>query len=619
MVIPTRRSIVIAAALALSTAGPAAAAPSSVTLWASPNPARYGQAVTLTATVSPTAATGKVTFYQGVSVVGIAPVVLGTATLTIASLAAGSGALTAYYGGESGNAASRSAQVPMAVNSLAAQGFQDLFERSIEDATGLQFPALAAGDFNGDGKLDLAATGALPGASTMVILLGNGDGTFQLGKKYAISGSAVLAADFNGDGRLDLAVLSGDGTLAMMLGNGDGTFQGPVDTAVHGEWMAAADFNGDGVVDLAVAELAYRNGGVSILLGKGDGTFAAPISIPVASGSAIVAIADFNGDGMPDLALLQETTSFQIYLGKGDGTFTPQGSPMTVTVQIFGMAAGDFNGDGRMDLAIGHNAGISLFEGNGDGTMGAVTFTNIGRPPLQLAVTDVNGDGNLDVIAETEYPLDTIDGTWGSFAVLIGDGTGGLTLNPYHDNGSGYAPFVVGDFNGDGRVDLVEGFLIPVAYLALAPADLAVSLTYSGNPTQGLSLTSTVANLGPAAFTGQVVETFQVSDGLTITSLMGAGWSCTILTCARSDGLAAGASFPPVTATVTMAETTRATQSVTASLQTEWMSDPNPANDTVTDVIKVLPRRPHPRQPRALQPQKTRDAQSAHLQAPAVQ
>ncbi len=78
----------------------------------------------------------------------------------------------------------------------------------------------------------MAATGAgVPGATTMVILPGNGDGTFQLGQKYKISGTAVSAADFNGDGQLDLAVLSGVGTLAVMLGNGDGTFQTLVNTA----------------------------------------------------------------------------------------------------------------------------------------------------------------------------------------------------------------------------------------------------------------------------------------------------------------------------------------------------------------------------------------------------
>ena len=429
----------------------------------------------------------------------------------------GTGALTAYYGGDGGNAPARSAQAPMTVNSVAAQGFQNISQPAATNAIALQFPALAVGDFNGDGKLDVASTGAVPSAKTMVILTGNGDGTFQLGEKYTISGIGISAADFNGDGRLDLAVLSGEGTLATMLGNGDGTFQAPVNTAVHGERMVAADFNGDGVADLAVAESAYLNGGVTILLGKGDGTFAAPVSIPEGSGAAALAVADFNGDGMPDLAVQEGASSFQIYLGKGDGTFTPLGTPATVTGQISDIAAGDFNGDGSTDLAIGNNAGISLFEGNGDGTLGASTFTAIARPTLQLEVTDIDGDGHLDVIAETEYPLDPIHGTWGSFAVVNGDGVGGLTLNRFHDGVTGYGPFVLGDFNGDGRVDLMEGFSGPVTYLGLAPADLAVSLAHSGNPVQGqtgLTLTSTVTDLGPAAFAGRLVETFQVPDGL---------------------------------------------------------------------------------------------------------
>ncbi len=330
---------------------------------------------------------------------------------------------------------------------------------------------------------------------------------------------------------------------------------------------------------------------MSIQKGKGDGRIGPPESISVPSGSAALAVDDFNGDGAPDLAVQQGASGFKIYHGRYDGTFTPQGSPATVTGQISDMAAGDFNGDGRMDLAIGNNAGISLFEGNGDGTLSAATFTAIGRPTVQLAVTDIDGDGNLDVIAETGYPLDANRGTWGSFAVLTGDGAGGLTLNRFHDNISGYAPFVLGDLNGDGRVDLVEGFVGPVTYLGLAPADLVVSLAHSGNPTQGqtgLLLTSTVTNLGPAALTGRVVETFQVPDGLTMTSLSGAGWSCSMPMCMRSDGLAEGASFPLVTATVNVAATAGASLSVTVALQTDWMSDPNSANDTATDTIMVL-------------------------------
>src|SRR5579872_1474060 len=172
-VILRSRSLLTTVVLAALGIAPAPAS-TSVILSASPNPSRYGQAVTLTATVIPASTTGRVTFYQGVSVIGIAAVALGRATLTTVSLPAGRGGLTAYYSGDGINAPARSAQVPVSVNSVAAQGFQSVSQMALQTTIGLQFPALAAADFNGDGKLDVIVTGAIPGATTAVILLGNG-------------------------------------------------------------------------------------------------------------------------------------------------------------------------------------------------------------------------------------------------------------------------------------------------------------------------------------------------------------------------------------------------------------------------------------------------------------
>src|SRR5215467_10432955 len=167
--------------------------------------------------------------------------------------------------------------------------------------------SIAVGDFNGDGKLDLAVCNF--GDWNIYVLLGNGDGTFQAARSvYVASGGGfpwyVVTADFNGDGKLDLAVSNyGDNSLSVLLGNGDGTFQAPQTTPVgtNPGKVAVGDFNGDGKLDLAVSSVA--NGTVSVLLGRGDGTFLPPLVTPVGPNHWYFAVGDVNGDGRLDLAV----------------------------------------------------------------------------------------------------------------------------------------------------------------------------------------------------------------------------------------------------------------------------------------------------------------------------
>jgi hypothetical protein len=316
--------------------------------------------------------------------------------------------------------------------------------------------AVAVGDFNGDGKPDIAVANAGGGvAGNVSVLLGNGDGTFQAAVNYraGTGPDAVVVADFNSDGKLDLAVANPpDGTVSILLGRGDGTFKPAVNyhAGAGAARLAVGDFNGDSKLDLVIGSSTGVCGGFSVLLGNGDGTFKSAVSYDVGACHRGVAVGDFNGDGKADLALvggLGLVGKISVLLGNGDGTFQAA-VDYAVGAGQHSIAVGDLNGDGKADLVAANyvSATISVLLGNGDGTFQTAVNYDVGQNPQSVAVGDFNGDGKADLAVANSG-----DGT---ISVLLGNGDG--TFQPAVNFYAGTRPdyFAVGDFNGDGTPDL---------------------------------------------------------------------------------------------------------------------------------------------------------------------
>ncbi len=348
----------------------------------------------------------------------------------------------------------------------------------------LNGPSIAIADFDGDGVPDLAV------AEPLTILKGKGDGEFSSVFSYGFAAGmyplSLAVADFNRDGKPDVAVLlftNLQGQIQIFTGNGDGTLTAgvvlpvPATMATVGV-IAAADFNGDGIIDLA----ATAQSGVWVWLGKGDGTFSSPTSytFPGALLSSL-ALGDFNRDGKTDIAVADESDgNITILPGKGDGTFSP-GTVIPVSVPygaaglVLGpgnLVAGDFNGDNALDLAVTLinpavcGGGIAILAGKGDGTFQSPAIDP--EHAVAIAIADINGDKIPDLVV-----ADYFQGT----VVRIGNGDG--TFQPatlvFSTQLQGFA---IADFNKDGTLDVAgsldAGGIAVLLNLSLPPQALVV-------------------------------------------------------------------------------------------------------------------------------------------------
>ena len=373
--------------------------------------------------------------------------------------------------------------------------------------------AVALGDLNGDGKLDVLATGY----DSMAVFLGQGDGTLAARRDFesASRPSMAVIADMNADGRMDVAMPFGTSysrTAGVLLGNGDGTFDGrhvgsaadndPVALAVGDvnrdgrtdfvvgyrpdgisvmlgttdktlvpktsfrigakdltdelESLALADFNGDGRPDIVAATYDWSMpmpSTVSVLSGAGDGSFATALTTPLSFHATSLKVADFDGDRKQDVVVLNtEAGTATVLLGKGDGTFGTA-TDYAVGSLASQIALGDVNRDGTLDMVVSrYGGGAGVLLGKADGTFAVATDLDSSAVGSwsSLALADLNGDGNLDLVGATTVILD------GMVAVSFGNGDGTFATEIQLETGGNNAMLgPIGDFNHDGNLDII--------------------------------------------------------------------------------------------------------------------------------------------------------------------
>jgi len=360
---------------------------------------------------------------------------------------------------------------------------------------GYEVISITVADVNGDGKPDVIATDQCTDhtctiKSVVSVMLGNGNGTFQTPVPYGsagISPTFVATGDVNGDGKLDLLVTNAcsDSTcttssVAVLLGNGDGTFQAPVAYLTGGNSpfsVSIGDMNGDGKADLVVAD--SRPGTIAVLLGNGDGTFQTAVTYPSGGdGTGITALADVNGDGKLDVLVpVVDPVTAQIgevgvLIGNGDGTLQTSVIYLSGGDSPGGLAAADVNGDGKIDLVVSNtcrlNNGactgqtvVGVLLGNGDGTFQTVKTYGSGGAlaPGSIAVKDMNGDGKLDIVVANECTDGRpINCAIGQIGVLLGNGDGTFqTAMSFPAGDAGTVSLAVADVNHDGKLDIIAG------------------------------------------------------------------------------------------------------------------------------------------------------------------
>ena len=412
--------------------------------------------------------------------------------------------------------------ISVALFSIAILLFQVTASAQSASFTRTDYPTLGnnhiATDLNGDGIPDLAGTGN----NAASVMLGNGDGTFRPKINYPVGGQAqdLAAGDFNGDGRIDLVVSLSDivSSLSLLTGNGDGTFNAPVNFPNTGAQedspaVVATDLDNDGRLDVVLAHaigcfvspcVPART--ITVMLGFGDGTFQLPFDIDVGTGMSRIVVGDFNRDGIKDLAIAGDNSQVYTLLGVGNGTFLKQPTITLTADTLFvdgtDIDIADLNGDTIQDLVVAiptNGSRTAILLGNGDGTFQPAQILT--EPRLRVPQYQVIGDFNRDGFQDLALAL--ANGTEGLFEIRNGNGDGTfdppvLYAAPPPLSSVGGGTLVTGDFNRDGRPDIalpiiganpgLAGLVNSTGSIVVAPAYGNVTATPStvvgGNSSQ---------------------------------------------------------------------------------------------------------------------------------------
>ncbi|HWE53204.1 MAG TPA: MBG domain-containing protein, partial [Bryobacteraceae bacterium] len=502
--------------------------------------------------------------------------------------------LTARYGGDTQYLASSAPAITQTVQNQLQNGFQS----AATYALAVTNPsAITVADFNNDGKPDVAVASSTSGKVSILLNSNNGTGTFGTAVS-TLAGTAptsIVAGDFNGDGFMDVAVANTSTNLVNILlnnRNGNGGFSTAktysTGANTHPQYLATGDFNGDGIIDLAVAN---STGVVSIMPGNADGTFQTPLSPAntVGTNPRSIVVGDFNGDGLADLAVANSgSNTVSVLLGKGDGTFQ-SAATYTVGSSPLAIARGDFNGDGVLDLAVANSTGntVTILMGNG-GISGTFTVGGsypAGAGPNSIVASDFNGDGLLDLAISNSSGV----------SLLIGGGDGTFQNPLSYSAATNPIGLASADFDGDGTSDLAVANQgsnnVSVLLGGLFFSDVTIAKSHTGDFTQGQNgaiYTLTVSNVGAYPTAGLVTAKDVLPSGLTATAISGSGWSCALvgLSCTRSDALAPGASYLAITVTVRVAA--NAASHVTNTATVSGGHENNAANDSATDLTNIV-------------------------------